>query len=249
MRGDDEAASSFSLFRRRAARWSRAQDASRALGTGQGNNLLVEACRYFPGISQRETARLLRIALTRYQSGRWRREWSEALCPPHHAGRLTAVLWNYLKVRDAPPPSERTAAVVANIESWLRDGRPSGVEVFEGPQPTLTKGQTLVDFIEQVRRRGRELQADLHRIRSAPFPSNHAKQQARAQIEALAERGTPSASRLIEHTEAELDHRVSRTGERDFCLSTTTRQALPKIRASRSRLFIGIKDAPNRYPV
>jgi len=60
----------------------------------------------------------------------------------------------------------------------------------------------------------------------------------------------PLSPPMIEHDAAvELVHRVSRTGERDLRLSTTIRQALPKIRARRSRLFIGIKDAPNRFPV
>jgi hypothetical protein len=47
-------------------------------------------------------------------------------------------------------------------------------------------------------RRCRELKADLHRIASAPFPSSYAKQQMRAQIEALAMQGAPSVSRLVE---------------------------------------------------
>jgi hypothetical protein len=46
------------------------------------------------------------IALLRYQTGRWQRERTEALCPPQHAGRLDALLWAILKVRDAVP-SER----------------------------------------------------------------------------------------------------------------------------------------------
>jgi hypothetical protein len=50
-----------------------------------------------------------------------------------------------------------------------------------------------------VRRRGRELKADLRRIQSAPFPSSYAKQQMRAQIEALAMSGTPNVSNLTEH--------------------------------------------------
>jgi hypothetical protein len=38
-----------------------------------------------------------------------------------------------------------------------------------------------------------------HRIQSAPFPSSYAKQQMRAQIEALAMSGAPNVSNLIEH--------------------------------------------------
>jgi hypothetical protein len=53
-------------------------------------------------------------------------------------------------------------------------------------QAKLVKGETsLIDAIENRRRRVRELKADLHRIRSAPFPSSHAKAQMRAQVEQL----------------------------------------------------------------
>jgi hypothetical protein len=80
----------------------------------------------------------------------------------------------------------------AAVESWLRDGKPSGVrlEDFEGPEPTLNKGENgILDAIENRRRRVRELRADLHRIESAPFPSSHAKAQMRAQIGQLAQAG------------------------------------------------------------
>ena len=68
---------------------------------------LVEAAKHFPGLSQRETARLLRSRLLVYRSGRWRRNRSELTCPVQHRGKLTEVLWMLLKVRDAIP-SERT---------------------------------------------------------------------------------------------------------------------------------------------
>jgi hypothetical protein len=73
------------------------------------------------------------------------------------------------------------------------------LEDFEGPEPTLNKGENgILDAIERHRRRVRELRADLHRIESAPFPSSHAKQRMRAQIEALAMQGAPSVASLIE---------------------------------------------------
>jgi hypothetical protein len=43
------------------------------------------------------------------------------------------------------------------------------------------------------------LKADLHRIQSAPFPSNYAKAQMRAQIEAQAHLAAPDVTNLIEH--------------------------------------------------
>ena len=69
--------------------------------------LLVEAARFYPGLSQRETARRLRIALQRYQLGRWRRTRADLTCPKDHAGKLTGVLWMLLRVRDHVP-SEMT---------------------------------------------------------------------------------------------------------------------------------------------
>ncbi|MEY9131930.1 hypothetical protein ACVMII_000798 [Bradyrhizobium diazoefficiens] len=90
---------------------------------------------------------------------------------------------------------------LANVEDWLRIGRPHGtmLEAYDGPEPKLAKGENgLLDAVENRRRRVRELRADMHRIRSAPFPSSYAKAQMRAQVEALAQRGAPSVSRLVE---------------------------------------------------
>jgi hypothetical protein len=68
--------------------------------------LLVEAARFYPGLSQRETARLIRVALSRYQTGRWQGERADLTCPAQHAGKLTAVLWMLLRVRDYVPASD-----------------------------------------------------------------------------------------------------------------------------------------------
>lgn len=70
------------------------------------DRLLIEAARFYPGLSHREAARQIRIALLRYQTGRFRRSRLALTCP-HQAGRLDAVLWMILKVRDAIP-SERS---------------------------------------------------------------------------------------------------------------------------------------------
>lgn len=71
------------------------------------NALLIEASRLFPGASDREIARQLRIALVRYRDGRWRRDRIETTCPVRHQGKLLQVLWLILKTRDAIP-GERT---------------------------------------------------------------------------------------------------------------------------------------------
>ena len=85
------------------------------------------------------------------------------------------------------------------VQTWLRDGRPPGtvLEDFDGPEPSLQKGERITDAIERHRRRVRELQSDAHVIRSAPYPASYAKTKLRAQIEALAQ--APSVSEVIEN--------------------------------------------------
>ncbi len=69
----------------------------------QRNALLIEAAGFYPGASDREAARLIRVSLLRYRDGRWRRDRSEATCPVQHQGKLTQTLWRILKTRDAVP--------------------------------------------------------------------------------------------------------------------------------------------------
>jgi hypothetical protein len=103
--------------------------------------------------------------------------------------------------------NERTAEWTAksqplsNVETWLKTGKPHGtvLEDFDGPDPQLLKGEDLMTGISRLQRRGRELKADLHRVRSAPYPSSHCKAQARAQVSALAARGAPVVSDVVEN--------------------------------------------------
>ena len=69
------------------------------LAIDERDRLLIEAARFYPGASDREIARLLRGALSRYRGGRWRRDRAEALCPVQHRGKLMQTLWCLLKVR------------------------------------------------------------------------------------------------------------------------------------------------------
>ena len=91
--------------------------------------------------------------------------------------------------------------VLQAVETWLRDGRPSGTVLhdFDGPAPKLVKNEDVLSGIERLRRRARELKADLHRIESAPYPSSHAKAKMREQIEALSMQGVPVVSDVVEH--------------------------------------------------
>jgi hypothetical protein len=95
---------------------------------------------------------------------------------------------------------QNSSAALSKAEAWLRHGMPSGVTLqdHDGAPPQLHKNETIIDGVERLRHRCRELKADLHRILSAPFPSAYAKQQMRAQIEALAMRGMPDVANLVE---------------------------------------------------
>ena len=68
------------------------------------------------------------------------------------------------------------------------------LEDYERSEPKLLKGEVVLDRADWLRSRCRELRADAHRIRSAPFPSGYAKGQMRAQIDALAMQGAPDIS-------------------------------------------------------
>lgn len=62
---------------------------------------LCRAAAFVVGPSQRETARKLHEAFTRYREGAWRRERFEATCPARRVGRIEECLWDALKARDA----------------------------------------------------------------------------------------------------------------------------------------------------
>jgi hypothetical protein len=89
---------------------------------------------------------------------------------------------------------------VATSENWLRHGVPGNckLESVEVEPVKLLKGEITADAVERLRRRGRELKADLHRIESAPFPSSYAKQRMREQVEILAQRGETNVAALVE---------------------------------------------------
>jgi hypothetical protein len=96
---------------------------------------------------------------------------------------------------------QAASRVVSAVETWLRDARPQGtvLEDIETPEVKLLKGESLTDAISRLQRRCRELKATAHTIASAPHPSGWAKAKMRQEIEALATRGEPDATNLIEH--------------------------------------------------
>ena len=86
------------------------------------------------------------------------------------------------------------------VMAWLREGRGTVLQDFDGPPPKLAKNETnLSDAIENRRRYIRTLASDLHRIRSSCYPSSHCKTKAAEKIDVLAQRGAVSVSQLIEH--------------------------------------------------
>jgi hypothetical protein len=93
------------------------------------------------------------------------------------------------------------SGALANVTAWLGDGMPGNtmLEAVEIEGPKLAKNEGILDGVERLRRRGRELKADLHRIRSSPFPASHVKARMREEIERLARRGAVDVSGAVEH--------------------------------------------------
>jgi hypothetical protein len=84
--------------------------------------------------------------------------------------------------------------------SRLRGGRPSGTqfEAVEVEPARSNKNETIVDAVARLQRRCRELRADLHRVRSAPYPSSIARAKLREEVLRLSERGEPMISAIVE---------------------------------------------------
>jgi hypothetical protein len=91
---------------------------------------------------------------------------------------------------------QNISRLVTACENWVRSVPASSMIVLHRPvEGTLRKGEDLSGGIERLRRRGRELQADLARVRAAPWPASVAKAKMREQIERLAENGRPAPIR------------------------------------------------------
>ena len=96
--------------------------------------------------------------------------------------------------------------LVRRCEEFLRDGRPRGTTLTEAAlieiDEVVKRDEKRRDALERLHHRLRELDADAHRINSAPYPSADRKARMREQIETLANRGTPDVSALVEHNAA-----------------------------------------------
>jgi hypothetical protein len=92
----------------------------------------------------------------------------------------------------------RRSAVAQRCTEWLGALATGTVlEFHPPPEPPKPNGKT--SPIEAIRQRIARQRAELEAARTAPFPSGVCKRLAREQIEALAERGTPSVLPLVEH--------------------------------------------------
>lgn len=91
----------------------------------------------------------------------------------------------------------------ARISDWIMRGGVPGdcyLEVVaDAPISELVKkGERIADAASRYQLRLRELAADLHRVKSAPWVSSAAKEKAEAQIKMLAAAAAPDCDRAIE---------------------------------------------------
>lgn len=108
-----------------------------------------------------------------------------------------------LAVKEARSSEGRRLGELLRAIEQAIASRPAGTigRMVETEPPTLKKGETILDGVESRRRRGRELLADLARVRAAPVPSSIVRQRMRQQVADLAARGRPDASRAVEIAE------------------------------------------------
>jgi hypothetical protein len=93
------------------------------------------------------------------------------------------------------------SGALAAVESWLRDGgRPGNttLEAVEVEPPKLAKGEDILSALEKVRRRGRELKADIHHVRSACYTKDEAMALVSATVENWGSNGIDTSA-TIEH--------------------------------------------------
>jgi hypothetical protein len=99
---------------------------------------------------------------------------------------------------------QAASAALAACETWLKSGRPGGttLEDAEEVQPQLVKGESLFDGVERLRHRGRELKADIHRVRSACYTKAEAMALVSATVENWGSNGIDTSA-AIEHIAAD----------------------------------------------
>lgn len=94
------------------------------------------------------------------------------------------------------------STLVNAVETWIKAAPTDTMIAMHPPiEPQLKKGESIADAVERLRRRGRELQADLDRVAASPWPSSLAREHMRRQITGLAEGGRPAVHHLVDFNE------------------------------------------------
>jgi hypothetical protein len=93
--------------------------------------------------------------------------------------------------------------LVSGIERWLSALPPDAkIKSYAGPPPKSAKGETAFAAIERVRRTRTELEAAVHKVRSAPVLSSTAKARIKSEVDALAQAGRPDVWPAVENRES-----------------------------------------------
>jgi len=96
---------------------------------------------------------------------------------------------------------QAASGALVTVEDFLRHGMPGNCQIaaeIEVEPPKLLKGEGPLDGAARFQRRGREIKAAIHTIRSSCFPKSYCRQRMREQVEPLVRRGEVSVSRLVE---------------------------------------------------
>jgi hypothetical protein len=124
--------------------------------------------------------------------------------------------------------SQQLGRLLNSVEDYLKLSLRgvAAITVYKGATPILSKRQTATDAVARCRGQLLELDANRHKIASAPWHSAEAKRRAAAEVATLAERGRPSVLPLLEsptdpihwaerpYTEAVIaDHLISEFGD------------------------------------
>jgi hypothetical protein len=94
--------------------------------------------------------------------------------------------------------------LVRACEDYVLD-RWQSIAIAPEPKVELRRGETFHDGIEARRRRIRELKSDLAKARAAPLPSREAKAAIRARVDALASRGRPVVTGILERYNEQIE--------------------------------------------
>lgn len=86
-----------------------------------------------------------------------------------------------------------------NLEPWLKKLASLNIAIPELKSNfELRKGEDVFSALERCRRRLREIEAEMEKVKAAPNPSSVSKLRMRTEIDALAEAGRPSVFHLVE---------------------------------------------------